>query len=98
MSAPPSWYWPALLLRACVISLSRSGYSPLLLGAPPPSPPADGVAIEAAELRPLAAAETPALAAIAPTAMPPGPPAAPPATKPMVRAERTKDEGRFMPK
>ena len=57
-------------------------YSPLLLGSPPPSPPADRVAIEAAELRPPAAAETPALAA----------------TKPMVRAERISDEGRFMPK
>ena len=67
-------------------------------GASPPSPPLDGVAIEAAELRPLAAADRPALAAIAPTAMPPGPPAAPPATSPMVRADRISDEGRFMPK
>ena len=54
--------------------------------------------MEAAELMPPAAADRPALAAIAPTAMPPGPPAAPPATSPMVFAERTIDAGRFMPK
>ena len=80
------------------MSLLR-GYSPLLRGASPPSPPPpDGVAIEAAELRPLAVAERPALAAIAPTAMPPGPPAAPPASSPMVLADLTIEEGRFMPK
>ena len=72
-------------------------YSPPLLGDPPPEPPAEGVAIEAAELMPLAAADSPALAATAPTAIPPGPPAAP-AISPIVFAERTIDAGRFMPK
>ena len=54
--------------------------------------------MSAMERMPLAAADSPAPAAIAPTAIPPGPPAAPPAINPMVRADRTIEPGKFIPK